>query len=64
MKSYAVNINEIKKDSPSEKEIRQKLRRYRLKEKLGSFELFDGADSVHERNLIKAGFKRYVEYRV
>lgn len=62
MRRYAIDINEIEKGRPSEKEVQQKLARYEIKEKLGLFELFDETDSAHEKNIIKAGFKSYAEY--
>lgn len=62
MRRYAIDINEIEKSKPNEKEVQQKLARYEIKEKLGLFELFDETDSVHEKNIIKAGFKSYAEY--
>lgn len=62
MSRYAIDINEIGKGKPNEKEMRQKLARYEIKKRLGLFELFDETDSVHEKNIIKAGFTSYAEY--
>lgn len=62
MRRYAIDINEIEKGKPNEKEVQQKLARYEIKKRLGLFELFDETDSVYEENIIKAGFKSYAEY--
>ena len=56
-----IDIHDIPKEKPSKYESQQKLRKYKLKSRLGLFELFD-EDSNIENILLEAGYLNLLDY--
>lgn len=56
-----IDIHDIPKEKPSKYESQQKLRKYKLKSRLGLFEFFD-EDSNIENILLEAGYLNLLEY--